>query len=182
MSGAILPVTQYAFMVWCSVKKKHRDNFAFTFIWHNIILLLQSDSWRLILSILNAGNLWREYSFKCHLLIPWISQTLFLILYFVYCYKNELSSKILQVMLKFLDVLICLMNITIEIFLSAAFEFLLQLHNILVEFCTWQLVSFLQNYMVISKNREKTRILYGDLTFIGYVLRLRVENKARSVR
>jgi len=33
MSGAILPIHQYAFMAWCSVqKRKHRDNFIFTFI------------------------------------------------------------------------------------------------------------------------------------------------------
>jgi hypothetical protein len=30
MSGAILPLPQYAFMAWCLVKK-HRDNFTFTF-------------------------------------------------------------------------------------------------------------------------------------------------------
>jgi hypothetical protein len=29
MSGAITPLPQYAFTVWCLVK--HRDNFAFTF-------------------------------------------------------------------------------------------------------------------------------------------------------
>jgi len=30
MSGAILPLPQYAFMVWCWVrKKKHRDDFTF---------------------------------------------------------------------------------------------------------------------------------------------------------
>jgi len=27
MRGTILPLPQYAFMAWCSVKKKHRDNF-----------------------------------------------------------------------------------------------------------------------------------------------------------
>jgi hypothetical protein len=31
MSGAIPPLPYYAFMAWCSVKKKHRDNFTFTF-------------------------------------------------------------------------------------------------------------------------------------------------------
>jgi hypothetical protein len=31
MHGAIPPNPQYAFMPWCSVKKKHRDNFTFTF-------------------------------------------------------------------------------------------------------------------------------------------------------
>jgi len=30
MCGAMPPLSQYAFMVWCSVKK-HRDNFTFTF-------------------------------------------------------------------------------------------------------------------------------------------------------
>jgi hypothetical protein len=30
MSGAIPPLPQYAFMVWCLVK--HRDNFTFTFM------------------------------------------------------------------------------------------------------------------------------------------------------
>jgi hypothetical protein len=30
MSGAIAPLPQYAFKVWFSVKKKHRDNFTFT--------------------------------------------------------------------------------------------------------------------------------------------------------
>jgi hypothetical protein len=30
MSGAIPPLSQYAFMVWCLVK--HRDNFTFTFM------------------------------------------------------------------------------------------------------------------------------------------------------
>jgi len=30
--GAVPPLPQYAFMAWCSVKKKeHRDNFTFTF-------------------------------------------------------------------------------------------------------------------------------------------------------
>jgi hypothetical protein len=29
MSGAIPPLHQYAFMAWCLVKKKHRDNFIF---------------------------------------------------------------------------------------------------------------------------------------------------------
>jgi hypothetical protein len=27
MSGALPPLPQYAFMAWCSVKKKHRDNY-----------------------------------------------------------------------------------------------------------------------------------------------------------
>jgi hypothetical protein len=27
--GAIPPFLQYAFMAWCSVKRKHRDNFTF---------------------------------------------------------------------------------------------------------------------------------------------------------
>jgi len=27
MRGAIPPLPQYAFMAWCLVKKKHRDNF-----------------------------------------------------------------------------------------------------------------------------------------------------------
>jgi len=31
MFGAIPPITQYAFMVWCSVKEKHMDNVTFTF-------------------------------------------------------------------------------------------------------------------------------------------------------
>jgi hypothetical protein len=31
MRGAILSFPQYAFMTWCSVKKKHRDNFTFAF-------------------------------------------------------------------------------------------------------------------------------------------------------
>jgi hypothetical protein len=31
MSGAIPPLPEYAFMVWCSVKKKHRYNFTFGF-------------------------------------------------------------------------------------------------------------------------------------------------------
>jgi len=30
MRGATPPLPQYAFMAWCSVKKKHRDNFSFT--------------------------------------------------------------------------------------------------------------------------------------------------------
>jgi hypothetical protein len=30
MSGAIPPLPQYAFMAWCSVKIKRRDNFTFT--------------------------------------------------------------------------------------------------------------------------------------------------------
>jgi hypothetical protein len=30
MSGAIHPFPHYAFMAWCLVKKKHRDNFTFT--------------------------------------------------------------------------------------------------------------------------------------------------------
>jgi hypothetical protein len=32
MSEAIPPLPQYAFMAWCSVKKKHRDNFTFTLL------------------------------------------------------------------------------------------------------------------------------------------------------
>jgi hypothetical protein len=31
MRGTIAPLPQHAFMVWCSVKKKHRDNFTFSF-------------------------------------------------------------------------------------------------------------------------------------------------------
>jgi hypothetical protein len=31
MGGAIHPLPQYAFMAWCLVKKKHRNNFTFTF-------------------------------------------------------------------------------------------------------------------------------------------------------
>jgi hypothetical protein len=31
MRGAIPPLSQYAFMAWCSVKTKHRVNFTFTF-------------------------------------------------------------------------------------------------------------------------------------------------------
>jgi hypothetical protein len=30
MSGAVSPVIQYAFMTWCPVKTRHRDNFTFT--------------------------------------------------------------------------------------------------------------------------------------------------------
>jgi hypothetical protein len=30
MTGATPPLPQYAFMEWCSVKKKHRDNFTFS--------------------------------------------------------------------------------------------------------------------------------------------------------
>jgi hypothetical protein len=31
MSGVVLPLPQYSFMAWCSVKKKkHRENFTFT--------------------------------------------------------------------------------------------------------------------------------------------------------
>jgi hypothetical protein len=29
MHGVIPPLHQYAFMAWCLVKNKHRDNFAF---------------------------------------------------------------------------------------------------------------------------------------------------------
>jgi hypothetical protein len=29
MRGAVLSLSQYAFMAWCSVKKWHRDNFTF---------------------------------------------------------------------------------------------------------------------------------------------------------
>jgi hypothetical protein len=32
MHGAILPLLQYTFMVWCPVKKKHRDNFKLNFL------------------------------------------------------------------------------------------------------------------------------------------------------
>jgi hypothetical protein len=35
MSGAIPPLPQYAFMAWCSVKKKHRDNFTFYLSMHS---------------------------------------------------------------------------------------------------------------------------------------------------
>jgi hypothetical protein len=31
MCGAMSPLPQYAFMVWFSLKNKHRDSFAFTF-------------------------------------------------------------------------------------------------------------------------------------------------------
>jgi hypothetical protein len=31
MRGAIPTLSQYAFIAWCSVNKKHRDNFTFTF-------------------------------------------------------------------------------------------------------------------------------------------------------
>jgi len=42
MTEAIPPLSQYAFMAWRSVKKKHRDNFTFTFTFlHNIIYALQ---------------------------------------------------------------------------------------------------------------------------------------------
>jgi hypothetical protein len=30
MRGAIVPLSQYAFMAWCLVKIKHRDDFAIT--------------------------------------------------------------------------------------------------------------------------------------------------------
>jgi hypothetical protein len=30
MHGTIPPLPQYAFMAWCSVKERHRDNFTFT--------------------------------------------------------------------------------------------------------------------------------------------------------
>jgi len=30
MRGAMSPHTQYAFMMWCSVKKQHRNHFTFT--------------------------------------------------------------------------------------------------------------------------------------------------------
>jgi hypothetical protein len=33
MSGAVYPLPQYAFMVWCLVK--HRDNFTFTFYFYH---------------------------------------------------------------------------------------------------------------------------------------------------
>jgi hypothetical protein len=39
MSGAIHPLPQYAFMAWCLVKKKHRDNFTFFFTYY-----LRTDS------------------------------------------------------------------------------------------------------------------------------------------
>jgi len=35
MSGAVRLLPQYAFMAWCSFKKKHRDNFISTFITTN---------------------------------------------------------------------------------------------------------------------------------------------------
>jgi hypothetical protein len=31
MRGAISPLLQYAFIAWCSVEKKHRDNFTVIF-------------------------------------------------------------------------------------------------------------------------------------------------------
>jgi hypothetical protein len=31
MLEAILPLPQYAFTAWCSVKKKHKNSFSFTF-------------------------------------------------------------------------------------------------------------------------------------------------------
>jgi len=34
MRGAIPLLPEYAVKVWCSVKKTHRDNFAFTFTCH----------------------------------------------------------------------------------------------------------------------------------------------------
>jgi hypothetical protein len=36
MSGDIPPLPKYAFMVWFSVKKKHRDNFTFTILKHEL--------------------------------------------------------------------------------------------------------------------------------------------------
>jgi hypothetical protein len=35
MNGAVPPLLQYAFIAWCSVKKKHGDNFTFTFTFYN---------------------------------------------------------------------------------------------------------------------------------------------------
>jgi hypothetical protein len=34
MCGTIPPLLQYAFMAWCLVKKKHRDNFTFNFTFY----------------------------------------------------------------------------------------------------------------------------------------------------
>jgi len=33
MRGATTPLTQHAFMTWCSVKKKRRDNLSFYLGW-----------------------------------------------------------------------------------------------------------------------------------------------------
>jgi hypothetical protein len=35
MRGVTPPLPEYAFMAWCSVKKKHGDNFTFTFTGQN---------------------------------------------------------------------------------------------------------------------------------------------------
>jgi len=48
MSRAIPPLPQYAFMAWCSAeKKKHRNNFTFTFI-PNLFIEIQFYSLHLI--------------------------------------------------------------------------------------------------------------------------------------
>jgi hypothetical protein len=39
MSGAIPALPQYDFIAWCLFKKKHRDNFAFTFGTESLIQL-----------------------------------------------------------------------------------------------------------------------------------------------
>jgi hypothetical protein len=45
MSGAIPPLSKYAFMAWCSVKKKHRDNFTFhLFCYHENVGCFNSNT------------------------------------------------------------------------------------------------------------------------------------------
>jgi hypothetical protein len=56
MRGAILPLTQYAFPAWYSVKKKHRDNFTFT------ILILSSH---LHLRLPSGWSFQQKYWMKC---------------------------------------------------------------------------------------------------------------------
>jgi hypothetical protein len=42
MHGATPPLPQYAFMAWCSVKKRHRDKFTFSLQpWRRIVIVLQ---------------------------------------------------------------------------------------------------------------------------------------------
>jgi len=62
MSEAILPLPQYAFMVWCSVKKKHRDK-----IFHLFFFATNIRNYRSIPNVpySDLGRMWEEAVVTC---------------------------------------------------------------------------------------------------------------------
>jgi hypothetical protein len=67
MRGATHPLTQYAFMAWCSVKKKHRDNFTFTdsIMLQSLILLLAKRTNGTVISPHTDAHNFSCISLKC---------------------------------------------------------------------------------------------------------------------